>query len=123
MTNLKRNAQTAHTVVKDVMRCAPTHVNSCTHGHPGHVLGALQSRIVAATPSKWCDGVVRHVTNDGWIAIDTLDATETDAATVWVWHHADLTETVSTGDPVALHSLYNALAIGQKRVSVLVSSV
>ena len=86
----------------------------------GHVVTAIRERVTAATPSKWRDGIVVHAASSrgiggSWIGIDLLDPPDT----VWVWNHADLTAAVSIGVPVALHELYDTLAIGVTRVSAL----
>jgi hypothetical protein len=87
----------------------------CTDGTPGHALHPLQLRIAAATPSKWRNAFVDGVQADGWITLVSFD----DAERVSVWHHADLTGSLTVGDPVALHSLYNVLAVGRARINVL----
>ncbi|WP_167047347.1 hypothetical protein [Salinibacterium sp. ZJ454] len=121
MTNLTRVVHT--------MQCNHAEGGSaCVNQGAGHTMQSIQRAVVAATPSKWADAIVRHATSDGWIAIDLLDGvindgTVTDDAlngggTVWLWNHEDLTATVTPGQPVALHTLYNALAVGSARVSV-----
>ncbi|MET1044698.1 MAG: hypothetical protein ABWX59_11360 [Microbacteriaceae bacterium] len=107
MTNLTRVVHT--------MQCNHAEGgNACVNQGAGHAMQSIQARVVAATPSKWADGIVRHATSDGWIAINLLDGGDT----VWLWNHEDLTATVTPGQPVALHTLYNALAVGSARVSV-----
>ena len=49
------------------------------------------------------------------IGIDLLDSPDT----VWLWNHAHFDTAVSIGIPVALHELYDTLAIGASRISVL----
>jgi hypothetical protein len=77
----------------------------------------LQQRVTAATPSKWRDGIVRSVSSNGWIAIDLIVAAET----VWVWNHVDRSQSLRVAEPVAVHALYHALAIGEERVNVLIA--
>ncbi|QHO71244.1 hypothetical protein BHD05_14850 [Marisediminicola antarctica] len=102
------------------MLCASTDGAACSAHGAGHALSAIHSRLASATPSKWRDGVAGVTTIDGWIPIELL---ETDAAvdhTVWVWNHnLDL---VAPGEPVALHSVYTALAVGQARFNVLIAA-
>jgi hypothetical protein len=105
--------------VHEVMQCERAPGDSCLSRSAGHAMHALQERVTSATPSRWRDGIVSHVTAGGWIGIDLLETGET----VWVWNHADRTASVAAGQPVALHALYHALAIGQERINVLVTEV
>lgn len=100
------------------MACASSAGIECSQHGPGHALPAIQARVVAATPSKWRDGVVSHRGSDGWLGVDLLGTGET----AWVWHHGDVTASAPIGEPVALHSLYNTLALGRERINVLVAS-
>ncbi|HEV7951227.1 MAG TPA: hypothetical protein VGP24_15805 [Glaciihabitans sp.] len=109
MTNLTPGVQNA-------MHCDSVD-GLCTGSGAGHGLLALQARVTAATPSKWRDGIVRSAAADGWVSIAPLDSDEL----VWVWHHRDLSDALLPGSPVALHSLYHALAIGSERINVLVA--
>lgn len=102
------------------MLCAHAHGGSCTSAAVGHAVSAIRERVTAATPSKWRDGIIMHVTDAGgiggsWVGIDLLETTDT----AWIWNHADLGAVVSIGEPVALHELYNTLAIGATRLCVL----
>lgn len=125
--------------VRNVMQCDGLRAESCHNHGAGHELLAIQARVIAATPSKWRDGIVQQVTHDGWIAVTLLesasnttqvssaqdintaqvDATE---ATVWLWNHADRVDVLPVGTPVAVHSIYHALAIGREHVNVLVAT-
>jgi len=107
--------ESAHNPVQNAMRC--TDASDCTHGGPGHRIRSLQARVAAATPSKWRDAIVRDVAQDGWIAVELFESGEV----VWVWHHADLSDALVQSDPVALHGLYNTLAVGERLVSVLLA--
>ena len=89
----------------------------CVDFAPGHAMPFLQERVASASPTKWLDAVVDHVEADGWVALTTLN----DHLRAWVWHHTDLTTLVNPGDPVAIHGLYNVLALGRARFNVLVS--
>ncbi|MEO6201248.1 MAG: hypothetical protein ABIX44_08805 [Cryobacterium sp.] len=105
--------------VRDVMQCTSAPGESCLHPGAGHAMHALQERVTAATPSKWQDGFISHVSAGGWIGVDLLET----GATLWLWNHADLTASVTIGQPVAVHALYHALAVGAGRVNVLVASL
>ena len=120
MSNIKPGAQ-------DVMQCADAFHESCSATAAGHAISALQERVAAATPRKWRDGVVSSVTSDGWIGIELLASGET----AWVWNHSAAAigaatigaeRAISVGQPVALHALYNVLALGSERISVLVAA-
>ena len=113
----------------------PLHTQQCNHtGNAvcanrgaGHALQPIQARVAAATASKWVDGIVASVSADGWIGIRLVDAQgATDlldlpdgSEQVWVWNHDDLTAALGTGQPVAVHALYNVLANGSSRISVI----
>jgi hypothetical protein len=99
------------------MQCDNAPGESCLHRAAGHAMHALQERVTAATPGKWRDGLVSHVSAGGWIGIDLLDTVETE----WVWNHADLTASVGVGQPVAVHAVHHALAVGRDRINVLVA--
>jgi len=89
----------------------------CAVYAPGHAMQFIQERVASASPSKWRDALVDHVAADGWVALRTIN----DSAQVWVWHHADLSDVVRVGDPVAIHGLYHVLALGRERFNVRVS--
>jgi len=89
----------------------------CMVETPGHAVGFMQRRIADASPRHWRDGIVESVSTEGWVRVRTL----IDDESVSVWNHAHLGSTVETGSPVALHALYNVLAVGADRVNVVVS--
>jgi len=126
--------------VRQVMQCENSTGESCLSHGAGHAGNDLQNRVTAATPSKWRDGFISHLGTGGWIGVellgnsDTAQATEVQAAkaptaeaptpeTLWVWNHADLRSTLALGEPVAVHALYHALAVGSERINVLVASL
>ena len=117
MSNLKPQVQHS-------MQC--TEGESCTRRAPGHGISPMQLLASGATPSKWRDAFVAQVDADGWIAIEFFDLTSghadaatSDSGTVWLWSHD--APTLELGTPVALHALYNALAVGSERISVVVA--
>ena len=106
--------------VIDTMLCRRSTAECCTSSAVGHLLSAIRERATAATPGKWRDGIVSHApftrgVGGSWIGIGLLDS----PGTVWLWNHADLSTALSTGEPVSLHELYDTLAIGATRISVL----
>jgi hypothetical protein len=89
----------------------------CGADAPGHAIGFLQQRLASASPSKWVDAVVEHVGHDGWVGLRGLD----EQAIARVWNHAEL-GALEPGTPVALHALYNVLAVGAARFNVVVAA-
>jgi hypothetical protein len=73
----------------------------------------VRERLAAATPRKWVDAVVMCESANGWIELRTLDG-----RTLTVWSDGEL---LGVGEPVALHSVYDVLARGDERRSVLVA--
>ena len=106
--------------VQNPMLCISTDGEACSGHGAGHALSAMHGRLASATPSKWRDGIAGYPTVDGWIPIELLEADAADNHTVWVWNHAP--SLVAPGEPVALHSVYSALAVGQARFNVLVAA-
>ncbi|WEO77414.1 hypothetical protein BJQ94_19015 [Cryobacterium sp. SO2] len=108
-----------------ILQCNHTGADGCVNHGAGHATRPIHVRVGDATPSKWVDGIVLRATTDGWIGIalvgQELEHDDSDGGpeTVWVWNHADLTAHLVAGAPVALHSVYNVLASGRSRVSVV----
>jgi len=108
-------------------QCNHTGSAVCANRGAGHALQPIQARVAAATASKWVDGIVASVGSDGWIGIRLLDTPSAthlldlpdDTQTVWVWNHDDLGAVLGAGQPVAVHALYNVLAHGSSRISVI----
>ena len=90
----------------------------CGAVEPGHAVSFMQDRVASATPSKWRDSIVDAVSDDGWVTLTTID----DRRAVAVWNHAGLDSVLSAGDPVAVHALYNVLAVGSARYNVVVAA-
>ena len=88
---------------------------ACGVMEPGHGVSVMQARLASATPSKWVDAVVVAVSAAGWIEV----ASFANGSSEIVWNHADLTDSVAVGDPVALHPVYDVLAVGGAKHSVL----
>jgi hypothetical protein len=110
MTDLKPSARYTAT-------CDCEFGMECVTVSPGHALPLIQERLASATASKWRDAIVDDIAEDGWIrlvAVETLDE-------VWVWHHGDVRELATVGEPVAIHALYRVLAIGRTHLNVFVS--
>ncbi|WP_052460331.1 hypothetical protein [Microbacterium gorillae] len=86
----------------------------CVHDRSGHGLSAIQLRLALATPSAWRDAVVTAVTADGWITLVAI----ADGTNVRVWHHADVSEDLAIGEPVALHARYDVLVAAGRHLNV-----
>ena len=89
----------------------------CMVEAPGHAVGFMQRRIADASPRQWRDGIVESVSADGWVRVRTVS----DDESVAIWNHAHLGSVVEVGSPVALHALYNVLAVGNDRLNVVVA--
>ena len=106
--------------VRNPMLCTSAYDESCSAHGAGHALSTMHGRLASATPSKWRDGIAGTASVDGWIPIELLEADAAGNHTVWVWNH--LRDLVAPGEPVALHSVYGALAVGAARFNVLVAA-
>ncbi|MEO6309549.1 MAG: hypothetical protein ABIO33_02555 [Leifsonia sp.] len=110
--------------VRQIMQCDSGAGDPCLSHGAGHAGNALQNRVTAATPSKWRDGFIRRLGTGGWIGVELLDGADAqNVETLWLWNHADLRSTLTLGEPVAVHALYHALAVGSERFNVLVASL
>ncbi len=89
--------------------------DDCMAAAPGHALSLIQERLASATPGKWADAVVIAVSAAGWIEVAALS----DDSTLLLWNHADHTGELRVGDPVAVHPVYDVLAVGGSKYSVL----
>lgn len=107
--------------VQNPMLCTSVDSEACSAHGAGHALSVMHGRLASATPSKWRDGVAGDSTADGWIPIELLEADAAGNHTVWVWNHTP--SLVAPGEPVALHSVYSALAVGAARFNVLVAAL
>jgi hypothetical protein len=88
--------------------------DDCASTAPGHGLPQIQERVASATPSKWVDALVIAVSASGRIDVAVLS----DDSTLSLWNHSDLTGSVSVGDPVGVHSVYDVLAVGNSQHNV-----
>lgn len=91
----------------------------CVSESAGHSLSTIQLRVASATPSKWVDATVHSVLSDGRVVLSPAFG----GTDVTVWNHAGLAQVLAVGDPVALHSVYNVLAVGRRRLNVVTSPV
>lgn len=105
------------TATHDSSHDNPARVGSAVMCEPfetGYELHPIQRQAALATPSRWRDAIVTAVAADG--RIELLDLA-TDAATQ-VWHYADLSASVTPGEPVTINAHYGVLALGRNYISV-----
>jgi len=81
---------------------------------PGFALHPIRRRAALATGTKWRDALVSRVDADGSIELIDLD----NDRVIPVWNYLDLTASLKAGEPVALHSQYSVLAVGDLLLSV-----
>lgn len=87
---------------------------TCECTAPGHELHAIRACAASAMPSRWVDALVRSVSEDG-----CLEVVEAFTGRVHhLWNHANLSEAVRPGEPVALQEAYGVLALPGQLVSV-----
>jgi len=96
--------------------CMCDHGDVCSSFAPGHALHLIQSRMAAATPLDWADGIIEQAD----AAAGTLIVRTLDGDAVAVWSAAGAALEAPAGTPVALHRRYNVLAVGRVRFNVAV---
>ncbi|WP_295014816.1 hypothetical protein [uncultured Microbacterium sp.] len=100
--------------VRERAACMCDHGDVCSSFAPGHALHLIQSRLAAATTAGWADALVTGVDRgQGLIEVRTLDG---DALVLWNAGGAALE--VAPGQPVAVHTRWDVLAIGSLRYNV-----
>ncbi|GAA4485496.1 hypothetical protein GCM10023171_19950 [Microbacterium panaciterrae] len=100
--------------VREAAACMCDHGDVCSSFAPGHALHLIQSRLAAATTAGWADAIVTATdAAAGEIRLVTLDG---DALTLWNAGGAALE--VEPGQPVAVHTRWDVLAIGALRYNV-----
>jgi len=90
-------------------------LGACGATMAGHELAPIQERVASATPGKWADAIVISANAGGWVEVGLVASNES----IVLWNHADLTGSLSAGDAVALHSVYDVLAVGDVKHNVL----
>ena len=90
-------------------------LGACGATMPGHELAPIQERVASATPGKWADAIVVSVSTGGWVEVALVASNDS----VVLWNHADLSGSLTVGDAVALHSVYDVLAVGDVKHNVL----
>lgn len=97
--------------VRERAACMCATGNSCSSFAPGHALHLIQTRLASATPTEWVDAVV--LASDaarGEVVLQPLEGGS--AITLW---NAGGAASTAVGTPVALHSRYDVLAVGDAR--------
>ncbi|MGN8027924.1 hypothetical protein [Microbacterium sp. 22242] len=94
--------------------CMCDHGDVCSSFAPGHALHLIQSRLAAATTTGWADALVVHADRGtGEILLHTLDGEE-----LTLWNAGGASLEVEPGQPVALHTRWDVLAVGTLRYNV-----
>ncbi|MDQ4214158.1 hypothetical protein [Microbacterium capsulatum] len=100
--------------VRERAACMCDHGDVCSSYAPGHALHLIQARLAAATPIGWADALVTDVDlAEGTIHAITLDGTE-----VALWNAGGAALEVAPGQPIAVHTQWDVLAIGSLRYNV-----
>lgn len=86
----------------------------CADDRDGHAVSLLRLRLAHLHPGGWVDAVVTGTGTDG--AIDAVRWA--DGEPVRLWHHVHRPDLLAPGAPVAVHSRYGVLAIGDDRLNV-----
>lgn len=83
----------------------------------GYALHPIARRAALATPSHWVDTLVVAAHQDGLVELADLDG-----GIVRCWHFDDLSEVLQAGAPVAVHTLYGVLAVGDELLNVSIAN-
>lgn len=94
--------------------CMCDHGDVCSSFAPGHALHLIQARLAAATTAGWTDALVAAVDRAaGTVAVTTLDG-----AALTLWNAGGAALEVEPGQPVAVHTTWDVLAVGSLRYNV-----
>jgi len=90
------------------------HGDVCSSFAPGHALHLIQARLAAATTAGWTDALVSGVDRTaGVVQVTTLGG-----ETLALWNAGGAALEVEPGQPVAVHTSWDVLAIGAQRYNV-----
>ncbi|VXB68489.1 conserved hypothetical protein [Microbacterium sp. 8M] len=107
-------AQLSPVPARQAAACMCHHGDVCSSFAPGHALHLIQARLAAATTAGWTDALVSDVDRSaGIVEVVTLDG---EALSLWNAGGAALE--VELGQPVAVHTRWDVLAIGALRYNV-----
>jgi len=90
------------------------HGDVCSSFAPGHALHLIQARLAAATTAGWADALVSEVDRTAGI----LRVTTLDGEALSLWNAGGAALEVEPGQPVAVHTRWDVLAIGALRYNV-----
>lgn len=100
--------------VREAAACMCEHGDVCSSFAPGHALHLIQARLAAATRTGWADALVSVADRaSGVIRVTTLDG-----ETLSLWNAGGAALEVEPGQPVAVHTTWDVLAIGALRYNV-----
>ena len=99
---------------RQAVACMCDHGDVCSSFAPCHALHLIQARLAAATTAGWADALVTAVDRDARIvSVATLDG-----ETLSLWNAGGAALEVEPGQPVAVHTTWDVLAIGALRYNI-----
>jgi len=107
-------AQLSPVPARQAVACMCDHGDVCSSFAPGHALHLIQARLAAATAAGWTDALVTDVDR----AAGTLRVTTLDGEALSLWNAGSAALEVEPGQPVAVHTRWDVLAIGALRYNV-----
>lgn len=107
-------AQLSPVPARQATACMCDHGDVCSSFAPGHALHLIQARLAAATTAGWTDALVTAVDR----AAGTLRVTTLDGEALALWNAGGAALEVEPGQPVAVHTRWDVLAIGALRYNV-----
>ncbi|MFB7842734.1 hypothetical protein [Microbacterium sp. NPDC056052] len=100
--------------VREAAACMCDHGDVCSSFAPGHALHLIQARLAAATTAGWTDALVSSVDR----AAGIVQVTTLDGEALSLWNAGGAALEVEPGQPVAVHTRWDVLAIGALRYNV-----
>ncbi|KJL35209.1 hypothetical protein [Microbacterium azadirachtae] len=107
-------AQLSPVPARQAAACMCDHGDVCSSFAPGHALHLIQARLAAATTAGWTDALVTGLDRAaGIVQVQTLEG-----EILSLWNAGGAALEVEPGQPVAVHTRWNVLAIGALRYNV-----
>lgn len=107
-------AQLSPVPARQAAACMCHHGDVCSSFAPGHALHLIQARLAAATTAGWTDALVTEIDSAG----GALRLTTLDGEQLALWNAGGAALEVEPGQPVAVHTQWDVLAIGALRYNV-----
>lgn len=106
--------QLSPVLARQAVACMCDHGDVCSSYAPGHALHLIQARLASATAAGWTDALVSGVDRaSGIVRVTTLDG-----EMLSLWNAGGAALEVEPGQPVAVHTRWDVLAIGALRYNV-----